>query len=964
MRRVDEALVRVSDTSGRQHGLAVPVDHQGTLLTSHEVVDGRSALLLTWPGGAVRRLTADDITALPEYGLALLRTDAVLPPLPLGGGQGTRLIQLPGPGFTLQGGVAGLVTARYAAAERWHLVADVWLLEIDQAPHGLPVELAGAPVLDAETGAVVAVATAALRSHRRGAVLAVPLRTAVGHPAVADLLSRNAVSVPAYGRALNLAGVLELAAATTSALAPLVGPRVDRADAPPADWTQDRPIQAVLAEPGSGLTTELAAVALRRAGSATRLPTVWLRGAELRAHDTSLLDAVNRVLPDAERACRLATAGHRPLLIVLDRPEEMPAALLPTLADWSAGTGRLLRRTGARLLIGCRPEFWEQQQFSAEDVQPPHRLGDLPPEPAAELARRLGLRPGPRHPLTLRLLAELPVPEAAPSRAELLEATVDFACLRIAERLAHPDRRTATAAAGRVHEAARRMLGPGSGALSYADFDEIFPDAWGPAVLAEGLIVPAGQGYRFAHEELSEWIQGVHLDLPAALDALLDDSPAPRTAPSHRRGGPRTTPVPPPQPPPAGIPVPHHRIGPVREALLRLADPEPFLSRLVLRLDGPEAAAPESPSHWWALNLLCSLLLRLPEPEAQLPLLYSLAARMSAHPAPPVPLAFWSALPLPTQIRLDLLRELARGGDPAPLDAVAALLRADPSTAFPALCRWLQDEQFAASALHLLRGHRRVALDDLAEALVAAAHPRADALLRELAVIEPSALCRAVDRWAHDPRPERHVAAAVHAPAITPATAPDRALLRFTAETLLARPTEAELHGAALTLLVADPETRSRHLPAAVARYAAADPHLTPRSLAPALDSHPTLVLSGYRTRLHQPGEEAAAILQTLGSTQAPRARTAAARLVTDYLAQHPEAAAPVAAWLDARIRHGAAEHATLLRFVHDLAEHPGPVRDAFAGALGGPTPLHRELRSALPRHEPMQGSDQPHGRL
>ena len=111
MRRVDEALVRVSDTSGRQRGLATPVDHQGTLLTSHEAVDGRSALLLTWPGGAVRRITADDITALPEFDLALLRTDAVLPPLPLGGGRGTRLIRLPLPAQTLQGGVAGLVTA-------------------------------------------------------------------------------------------------------------------------------------------------------------------------------------------------------------------------------------------------------------------------------------------------------------------------------------------------------------------------------------------------------------------------------------------------------------------------------------------------------------------------------------------------------------------------------------------------------------------------------------------------------------------------------------------------------------------------------------------------------------------------------------------------------------------------------------------------------------------------------------
>ncbi|NEC78126.1 hypothetical protein G3I38_02400, partial [Streptomyces sp. SID7958] len=82
------------------------------------------------------------------------------------------------------------------------------------------------------------------------------------------------------------------------------------------------------------------------------------------------------------------------------------------------------------------------------------------------------------------------------------------------------------------HEAARRSLGPGQGGLERAEFEELFP--WGPApahlgggtgwasaVLAEGLLVPAGTGYRFAHEEFADWIQGVHLDLDEALRALV-----------------------------------------------------------------------------------------------------------------------------------------------------------------------------------------------------------------------------------------------------------------------------------------------------------------------------------------------------------------------------------------------------------------------------------------------------------
>ncbi|NEE05783.1 hypothetical protein G3M58_04970, partial [Streptomyces sp. SID7499] len=59
--------------------------------------------------------------------------------------------------------------------------------------------------------------------------------------------------------------------------------------------------------------------------------------------------------------------------------------------------------------------------------------------------------------------------------------------------------------------------------LDRATFEEIFPwrTGWASAVLAEGLLVPAGAGYRFAHEELGDWVQGAHLDLDAALRSLV-----------------------------------------------------------------------------------------------------------------------------------------------------------------------------------------------------------------------------------------------------------------------------------------------------------------------------------------------------------------------------------------------------------------------------------------------------------
>ncbi|MBC3844151.1 hypothetical protein GXW82_40175 [Streptacidiphilus sp. 4-A2] len=376
MHSAEEAAVRVGDLAGRTRGTAFHVDHQGTLLTSHEVVDGLQDLLLTWPGGASRRLEAGSVTPLPELGLALLHTDAVLPPLPLATGRTTRLVSLPLAEHALQGGIAGLLTARYEATDRWHLVADVWLLELDQAPYGLPVQAAGTPVLDAETGAVVAVATVALRSAppRRGAGGAAGLRRRKpggGRPAGPQRGDRPGARPGPEPR--RGAGPLR---GHPGPSAQTLADRVDRPDGLPAaaaDWQRDpdRPVLALVGAPGSGRSTELAALALHRAEAAHRLPTVRLRGAELRADDRSLMDAVDRVLlraeqlirtgatvatgAGAEQVCRVAAAACRPLLIALDAPEEMPPALYDRLGEWSAESGRLLRRYGARLVLGCGP---------------------------------------------------------------------------------------------------------------------------------------------------------------------------------------------------------------------------------------------------------------------------------------------------------------------------------------------------------------------------------------------------------------------------------------------------------------------------------------------------------------------------------------------------------------------------------------------------------------------------------
>lgn len=550
-------------------------------------------------------------------------------------------------------------------------------------------------------------------------------------------------------------------------------------------------------------------------------------------------------------------------------------------------------------------------------------------------------------------------------------------CLRIAVRLAAenglrgtPVRRLAARVSGQIHEAARRSLGPGQGELDRASFESVFP--WGPAparlgggtgwasaVLTEGLLVPAGTGYRFAHEELADWIQGTHLDLDEALHALV-----------HRRrpeNGSDTAPV----------PVPHHRIGPVVQSLLLLArqhgDPELAhrLRELVHALDA--AAASRTPaSAWWATHLLTEVLRHVPDATPYIHVLRLLADHIAARRRrnrtvpPELGPSFWTALRLPEVARFDLLRRLvvgdeprARSDQPRYLDAVAQLLAADPAAVQPLLARWFDDDRplpatpdatVATAAQALLHTHRHRALDDLIEVLVDSAHRCGDELLAVLAEEEPSAVCRAVDRWAHDERPARRVAAVAYGPraASHVRTEADRDLLRYAALALLARPADCTLHGGALALLVRDPRTRDRHLPQALRHFTAGDPQLPPSALVAALTTHPEPVLDAFRARLL--GPEAGDALRTLADVTTPALARRVAALVREVAERHPETARHLAAYVDRRLDHGPTVRPVLLPLVTGLLDGGrAPVREALATVLAAPgAPVSHALRHEL----------------
>ncbi|MFD3570493.1 hypothetical protein [Streptomyces sp. NPDC058667] len=425
-------------------------------------------------------------------------------------------------------------------------------------------------------------------------------------------------------------------------------------------------------------------------------------------------------------------------------------------------------------------------------------------------------------------------------------------------------------------------------------------------------------------------------------------------------------------------PVPRHRIGPVLQALLLLhhergpAALAPRLGVLAEALGRFAGAAAGScgDGPWWASRLFLECVRRLPDPRPYLPALRLLADLIGAGAERHAVFAafgpgFWQGLPLGEDERIDLLRRLVPA-DPPPgrddgggrcLDAVAGMLAADPRGVQPLLCRWFGDDRPLPAAPHatvataaraLLHTHRTLAVDDLCEALVATAHPLADGLLTTLAEDEPAAVCRAVDRWAHDDgRPERRVAAAAYGRVVAGrATTPaDRELLRYAALALLARPGDQALHGAALGLLIRDPHTRARHLPRALA-----EPRVPADALVEALATDPGPVLGALRARLHGTGEAPAATLRALAEVDTPALARRIAALVRDYVARHPEGAGHVAAFVDRRFEDGPAARAVLFPLVAGLIRgRPAAVRRALAPVLAAPgTGASRHLRGEL----------------
>ncbi|MBO0918867.1 S1 family peptidase, partial [Streptomyces laculatispora] len=214
-------LVRLCDPAGRPRGTGFVADDRGTVVTSHEAVDGITHLVLHGTDGRSCRVEAGDITALPELDLALLPTggpDALgAQPLPIVERErfeaGT-YVTIAAHGWR-EARVLGPAPVTYTVGGVTHRIGRA--LELALGTDGRDALLlggaaVGGPVLDPDTGAVIAVLGTGLRAGHAAAGCAVPLAGAGDGGPLGALLLRNAMSVPCYGRDLNLAGALQLTA--------------------------------------------------------------------------------------------------------------------------------------------------------------------------------------------------------------------------------------------------------------------------------------------------------------------------------------------------------------------------------------------------------------------------------------------------------------------------------------------------------------------------------------------------------------------------------------------------------------------------------------------------------------------------------------------------------------------------------------------------------------------------------
>ena len=235
--RPREAATRSVDLAGRPRGTGFVADHHGTVITSHEAVDGLARLVLH--AAADRTCvasTADAVTALPDLGLALVRTEGLglRDPLPVTVRDRVETgtyVRIAAGGWR-EARVLGTAAVTYTATDRFHLLDDALELAIGTAGSDalrLGGGAAGGPVLDAgdRRGAGASSAPPCCRSagRRRRPDSRVPLRARCATGSRTGRLAATAARAtrrpcPGTAPTSTSPGVLELTATSVGSDGP------------------------------------------------------------------------------------------------------------------------------------------------------------------------------------------------------------------------------------------------------------------------------------------------------------------------------------------------------------------------------------------------------------------------------------------------------------------------------------------------------------------------------------------------------------------------------------------------------------------------------------------------------------------------------------------------------------------------------------------------------------------------
>ncbi len=491
-------LVRICDPAGRTRGTGFLADHHGTVVTSHEAVDGLSRVLLRAPGDRSWLAEAGAVTPLPESGLALVRSEGlgVRPcrsppaprssPAPTSGSRPTagarRASSAPPPSRTPPP-TASTTSTRPSPSPS--------APRAPRPPPRRPGRGEPRPRHRHRHRPRRPRHRPPRRPQNRRIRGPAPARRSAHRPAAAQRRHRPRLRPrpqprrdPRTRRHLHRprTGPRTLARARrTRRLRPRTRPLHHRAG----------PVLALVGAPGTGRTTALAALCARRAGARPRPHRPAARRRPARRGPLPRRRRRPRPGPGRPHRRRLRSPGDTTTATPSGPPPSpgRPAGrssssstaprdaplLAHRLPAWTAATERWLRAHGVRLATACRPEHWERAGalYGPEALHRPATGDDATGDDGSGYdgagyggAGLPGRRPRPvhrgggpgrtggyglretdlaeadaRHPLALRLLAEVraALPGGAPGqpcREEVFTAHLDLVCLRTAVRIA------------------------------------------------------------------------------------------------------------------------------------------------------------------------------------------------------------------------------------------------------------------------------------------------------------------------------------------------------------------------------------------------------------------------------------------------------------------------------------------------------------------------------------------------